>query len=198
MLAQTTPSDREATEGPAFDRQEGRLLVAEGLVLLALPFIVQFVGLVSWVAAVWFLLFLAVVGVVERHQRAIRYRRTGVQWLALLAIVVAGILPLYAMFQLTTLGPDFAPPRASLLRAVSGISLPVLMALLLGADGLLSPTLRHRLYLLAGSLAVLAWTYLVVPDSWRYLVGNIACCLVMIAVGGVLLWRSRRSANAVA
>jgi len=153
MLAHT-PSDREATEGLSFGRQEGRFLAALGFVLLALPFIVQFVGLVSWAAAVWFLLFLAALLVFGRHQQAIGRRLTGVQWLGRLAIVLAGVLPVYAMLQLTTLEPDFAPPGASLLRALlragSGTSLPVLMALLIGADGLVSPPLRHRLYLLAG------------------------------------------------
>jgi hypothetical protein len=197
MLANTTPPHREATERLSFARQEGKFLVALGSILLALPFIVQCVGTVSWATAAWFVLFLVVVYGVERHQKAIRGRRTGAQWLAWLAIVVAGVVPLYAMLLVTTLGPDFAQPGASLLRAAIGTSLPVLMALLLGTDGLVSPSLRYRLYVLAGSLAVLAWTYLVVPDPWRYLMGNIGCCLVMIALGAFLLWHtaSRQSAS---
>jgi hypothetical protein len=101
------------------------------------------------------------------------------------------------MLQFTMLRTaDLARIGASPLVALSGLSLPVLTTLLMGADSLVSPSLRHRLYVLAGSLAVLAWTYLALPGEWRYLVGNIGCCLVMIAVGGVLLWQSRRAESA--
>jgi hypothetical protein len=195
----------EAEQAPAArlpwgNQRDAIALILGGIALLWIPLLLQFAGdvipLTEWVRMLVALVpsLLMVAAMVWAGLGRPRTTFTWARTLALGLTVVFGVIPLLAMVRRLAGAPDTMGPMN-----VPMEWMPVFWVLIYGALANVEPSIRVWHHVFFWSMVVLAWTFWVVPEPWRYFAANAGCCLVMIAVGcSALLQQSRHRVGVAA